>query len=130
MSNYMLLLYAPEAGPAEQAEREAEWPLWQELNTSLEEAGLVVGGGRLRPITAATTVRVRDGEAELTDGPFATTKEVLIGFYVLACRDLDEALAVAARMPLAAYSGGSVEVRPIMDVSEVEALHREAVGKA
>jgi hypothetical protein len=77
MPNYMLLLYAPEAGPDEQAERDAEMPLWVELNDSLDEAGLLVGTGRLHPVAAATTVRVRDGETELTDGPFAVTKEIL-----------------------------------------------------
>jgi hypothetical protein len=128
MPKYMLMLYAPEVGPAEQAEREAELPLWFELNDSLREAGLLVATGRLRPVAASTTVRVRDGEAELTDGPFAVTKEVLAGYYVLDCRDLDEALKQAARLPLARY--GSVEVRPIMDVSELEALHEAAVEQA
>jgi hypothetical protein len=117
MSQYMLLLYAPEARPAEQAEREAELPLWLELNESLREAGLLVARGRLLPAESATTVRVRDGERELTDGPFATTKEILGGYYVLECADLDEALRHAARLPIARW--GSVEVRPIMDVSEM-----------
>jgi hypothetical protein len=130
MPNYLLMLYAPEADPAEQAEREAELPLWIELNQSLREAGLLVAAGRLRPVAAATTVRVRHGEVELTDGPFAVTKEVLGGYYVLECRDLDEALEQAARIPLAAYRGGSVEVRPIMDPIEVEALSRAAAEQA
>lgn len=124
MPNYMLLLYAPKMGPAEQAEREAELPLWIELNDSLREAGLLVGNGRLHPVAAATTVRVRDGETELTDGPFAVTKEVLGGYYVLDCRDLDEALKQAARVPLARF--GSVEVRPIMDVSAAPASDQAA----
>jgi hypothetical protein len=130
MPNYMLLLYAPEADPAEQAEREAELPLWRELNESLQEAGLLVAAGRLHPVTAATTVRVREGETELTDGPFAVTKEILGGYYVLECRDLDEALREAARIPLARYRGGSVEVRPIMATSELEALHEAAAERA
>jgi hypothetical protein len=130
MPNYLLMLYAPEAGPAEQAERDAELPLWFELNESLREAGLLVAAGRLRPVATATTVRVRDGETELTDGPFAVTKEVLGGYYVLECRDLDEALVQAARIPLASYRGGSVEVRPIMDMSELEALHAAAAERA
>jgi hypothetical protein len=125
MPNYMLMLYAPEVGTAEQADREAELPLWVELNHSLQEAGLLVATGRLHPVGAATTVRVRDDEAELTDGPFAVTKEVLGGYYLLDCSDLDEALKQAARVPLARY--GSVEVRPVMDMSEVEALHEAAV---
>jgi hypothetical protein len=117
MSQYMLLLYAPEVGPEEQAEREAELPLWLELNESLREAGLLVARGRLHPAQSATTVRVRNDETELTDGPFATTKEILGGYYVLECADLDEALKHAARLPIARW--GSVEVRPIMDVAEL-----------
>ena len=63
---------------------------------------------------AATTVRVRDEETEIIDGPFAVTKEFLVGYYLLECADLDEALKHAARVPLARY--GSVEVRPVMDL--------------
>jgi hypothetical protein len=124
MSQYMVLLYAPEVGPAEQAQREAELPMWLELNDSLREAGLLVANGRLQAVASATTIRVRDGETELTDGPFAVTKEVLAGYYVLDCRDLDEALKQAARLPLARY--GSVEVRPIMPVDELVTLARRA----
>jgi hypothetical protein len=124
MPNYMLLLYAPEVGPAEQAERDAELPVWFELNDSLREAGLLVGNGRLHPAASATTVRIRDGETEITDGPFATTKEILGGYYVLECGDLDEALKHAARLPVARF--GSVEVRPVMDLSAIEASYRAA----
>jgi hypothetical protein len=128
MSQYMLLLYAPEVDEAGQAEREAELPLWLELNESLREAGLLVATGRLHPVPSATTVRVRGGDAEITDGPFAVTKEILGGYILLDCRDLDEALRQAARVPLARY--GSVEVRPIMESSELQALHEAAAGKA
>jgi hypothetical protein len=128
MSQYMLLLYASEADEAEQAEREAELPLWLELNKSLQEAGLLVATGRLHPAPSATTVRRRDGAAEITDGPFAVTKEILGGYYLLECKDLDEALKQAARVPLARY--GSVEVRPIMDIGEVETRHEAATGRA
>jgi hypothetical protein len=124
MSQYMLLLYAPEADPAERAEREAELPLWFELNESLREAGLLVATGRLQPVDSATTVRVRGGETELTDGPFAVTKEFLAGYYLLECADLDEALRQAERVPLARY--GSVEVRPIMPTDEAGGTSGEA----
>lgn len=124
MSQYMLLLYAPEADPAERAEREAELPLWFELNESLQEAGLLVATGRLQPVDSATTVRVRGGETELTDGPFAVTKEFLAGYYLLECADLDEALRQAERVPLARY--GSVEVRPIMPTDEAAGTSGEA----
>jgi hypothetical protein len=112
MPQYMLLLYADEADPAEMQKREAEMPEWYELNDSLRDAGLLRANGRLAPIESATTVRVRDGETELTDGPFAVTKEILAGYYVLECADLDQALEQAKRLPLARY--GSVEVRPIV----------------
>jgi hypothetical protein len=113
MPQYMLLLYAPEVGPDEQAKREAELPLWFELNESLREAGLLAAAGRLHPVSSATTVRQREGETEITDGPFAVTKEILGGYYLLDCTDLDEALRHAERLPLARY--GSVEVRPVMN---------------
>jgi hypothetical protein len=124
MPNYMLLLYASEDGPDEQAKRWAELPLWLELNDSLREAGLLVANDALHPVASATTVRVRDGDTEITDGPFAVTKEVLAGYYLLDCRDLDEALAQAARLPVARY--GSVEVRPIRDTGAVPELDEAA----
>lgn len=114
MPEYMLLLYGPQVDEAGQAARWAELPLWQAVTDSLRDAGLLVANGPLHPVTSATTVRVRDGEVELTDGPFAVTKEVLAGYYILNCTDLDEALKSAARLPIAEY--GSVEVRPIMDL--------------
>ncbi|MEW9527444.1 YciI family protein [Microbispora sp. NPDC049125] len=120
MPQYMLLLYAPES--EEQEDRWAEMPLWRELTESLRKAGLLVANGPLHPATSATTVRVRGGETELTDGPFATTKEVLAGYYLLNCADVDEALRHAARMPTARY--GSVEVRAIMNASEIPDVGR------
>jgi hypothetical protein len=114
MSQYMLLVYEAEVDPAEQAEREAGFPMWLELHRSLREEGLLVGVRRLHSSESATSVRVRDGEAEITDGPFAVTKEILGGFYLVDCADLDEALAIAARMPMARY--GSVEVRPVVEL--------------
>src|SRR5256885_2316921 len=112
MPEYVLLLYAAEEDEAVQRDRWAELPLWLELTESLREAGLLVTNAALRAAGSATTVRVRDGEAELTDGPFAMTKEILAGFYLLDCADLDEALRCAARLPTARY--GSAEVRPVM----------------
>ena len=124
MPNYMLLLYAPEVGPDEQAEREHVTPMLLELHASLREAGLLVGVNRLRSTESATSVRVRAGETEITDGPFAVTKEVLAGYYVLECADLDEALKQAARLPMAGW--GTVEVRPVMSPGEWLDTAREA----
>src|SRR5436305_15190916 len=115
MSQYMLLLYATEVEGDELAEREYEIPtIWLELNRSLEEAGLLVSAGRLHPTRTATTVSAISGETELTDGPFAITKEALAGYYLIEAENLDEALNVARRVPLIRY--GHVEVRPLMDL--------------
>ncbi len=77
--------------------------------------GVLKAGEALHPTSTATTVRVRDGKTVSTDGPFAETKEQLGGFYILDCKDLDEAMEFAARIPGALT--GSVEVRPIVDFS-------------
>lgn len=117
MSQYLVLLYAPEGEETEEQRRWAQLPLWLELTESLRDAGLLVTNGALHRTDTATTVRVRNGEVDLTDGPFAITKEVLAGFYVLQCDSLDEALRHAARFPTARY--GSVEVRPIMGPGDI-----------
>ncbi len=124
MSQYMMLVYQEEVDPAEQAKREAELPLFAEFFRSLREAGLLVGVQRLRSVESATSVRVRGEEAEITDGPFAVTKEVLAGYYILDCADLDEALKHAARFPGARY--GTVEVRPVMTPDEWLQAARDA----
>jgi hypothetical protein len=116
MSQYMLLVYEEEVDPAEQAEREKQLPIFVELHRSLREAGLLVGVQRLHTTQSATSVRVRDGETEITDGPFAVTKEVLAGYYILECPDLDEALKQAARLPMAPWA--TIEVRPVMAADE------------
>jgi len=116
MSQYMLLVYEEEVGPAEQAEREKVTTALLELHASLREAGLLVGVQRLRSTESATSVREREGQTEITDGPFAVTKEVLAGYYVLECADLDEALKQAARLPMAPWA--TIEVRPIMPADE------------
>ena len=116
MSQYMLLVYEEEAEPAVQAEREQITPTLVQLHASLREAGLLDSVRRLHSTESATSIRVRDGETEITDGPFAVTKEVLAGYYVLDCADLDEALKQAARMPMAPWA--TIEVRPIMPAEE------------
>jgi hypothetical protein len=80
------------------------------------QAGVILAGEGLEPTSAATTVRVRDGERVLSDGPFAETKEQLGGFYLLECDSLDEAIDWAAKIPGA--STGSVEVRPVMNYEQ------------
>ena len=124
MSQYMLLVYEEEVDPAEQAEREKVTSSLVELHASLREAGLLVGVQRLRSTESATSVRVRGGETEITDGPFAVTKEVLAGYYILECADLDEALKQAARLPMAGW--GTVEVRPVVSADEWVEVVRQA----
>jgi hypothetical protein len=87
-----------------------------EFGEAAGKAGVLLGGDGLQPVATATTVRVRDDERLLTDGPYAETKEQLGGFYMLECKDLDEALAWAARIPEA--KTGAVEVRPVMVYDE------------
>jgi hypothetical protein len=86
---------------------------YEALTAELKQAGIFLGGEGLQATSTATTVRVRDGEPLLTDGPFAETREQLAGFYLLECADLDEAVRWAAKVPSAA--AGSVEVRPVID---------------
>jgi hypothetical protein len=120
----MLLVYEQEVGEAEQAEREATTPQLLDLHRSLRESGLLVSVQRLRSSESATSVRVRDGQTQITDGPFAVTKEILAGYYVLDCADLDEALAHAARLPVTRW--GTVEVRPVMPVDDWADSARQA----
>jgi hypothetical protein len=127
MPNYMLLLYAPEpADAAEIAARDADLPEWKARIGEFVGDGSFVGSGRLHPVDTSTTVRVRDHETELTDGPFAVTKEVLGGYFILELPDLDAATAAAEKLPVTRY--GSVEVRPLM--SEEEMLRYRDTGAA
>jgi hypothetical protein len=80
----------------------------------LRESGVLVAAEALKPVDTATTVRVRQGTVSITDGPFAETKEQLAGFYLIEAGDLDEALAVAAKIPPA--RAGAIEVRPVREL--------------
>jgi hypothetical protein len=117
MPEYALLFYAEEPTSEERKRRDAEMPAWIEFAEGLREAGLFLGAGRLHEVDSATTVRVRDGETEILDGPFAVTKEYLGGYFLVDCADLDEALKIAARVPMARY--GSVEVRPQVELPAI-----------
>lgn len=113
---YMLLLYSaedagPQPGSPEQAAQMQEWFAYTE---ALQKSGALISGEPLQGSETATTVRIRNGETVLTDGPFAETKEVLGGYYLIDVGDLDAALKWAARIPLAPY--GSVEVRPLLEL--------------
>lgn len=110
---YALLIYDVPGAYDALAEAERN-KVFGEYMAISDEAG-VYGGAQLQPVETATTVRVDGGETLTTDGPFADTKEYLGGFYLFEADDLDRALEIAARIP-AARLGGSVEVRPIVEM--------------
>jgi hypothetical protein len=112
---YMLLLYsAPDAGPVQGSpEAEAQMGRWFAVTEEMGKAGVLVAGDALQPAETATTLRSPNGEVVLSDGPFAETKEILGGYYILDVPDFDTAAEWAAKMPLAPY--GSVEIRPLME---------------
>jgi hypothetical protein len=112
MAQYMLLINIPTDGSPSPAEGGPSPEDWFRYTQELQGAGVHVAGDALEQVESATTVRVRDGETLITDGPFAETKEVLGGYYIVDVPDLDAALKWAAKMPNIAY--GSVEVRPVM----------------
>ena len=113
---YVLLIYGSEAASAgmAQEERVALMQAHSAFAQEAQERSLLSGGEPLQPTSTATTVRVRNGKTLITDGPFAETKEQLAGFYVLNCKDLDEAIEMAARVPDAVY--GSIEIRPVVEL--------------
>lgn len=112
---YLLLIYQNEAGRAKlsQEELSAEYEAYNTFTNDVRESGVLQSAEELMPINTATTVRVRGGKTLSTDGPFAETKEQLGGFYLLNCKDLDEAIKYAAMIPTA--KDGSIEIRPIME---------------
>jgi len=119
MPQYMLLIYEdPSAGPAPGSpQAQQEFGEYGTFTEDVNRRGMFVSGAPLKMTDTATTVRVNGtGEAVLTDGPFADTKEWLAGYYVLDCPDLDTATQQAARIPATRH--GSVEVRPVMEMSE------------
>jgi hypothetical protein len=97
-----------------EAEAGAQMAAYAVYGEEMGQRGVLQGGERLRPTTDATTVRVRDGEVLTSDGPFAETKEQMGGFYLVDCKDLDEAIEVAAKIPGARR--GAIEVRPIWEM--------------
>lgn len=113
---YMLMLYdAPEIDPKLE---EAEFPQWMEYTRKLQEAGALLGGEALEGIETATTVRGNNSAGyDLIDGPFAETKEILSGFYMIEAANLDDATTWAAQAPHVQH-GGTVEIRPIMEIPE------------
>lgn len=96
------------------------------FDKSIRDSGQCIASEALQPVATATTVRVRDGKASVTDGPFAETKECLAGFYMIEAKDLDEAIRIASRIPPA--QAGSIEVRPVRPIREAPNAHRVSAG--
>jgi hypothetical protein len=111
---YMLLIYDEEQAWAKmsEAERAQMMSEYRQLSADLKASGQYVAGSQLQPIAAATSVRVRGGKRVVTDGPFAETREQLGGYYLIEAKDLDEAIAIGARIPSARV--GTIEVRPVV----------------
>jgi hypothetical protein len=111
---YMLLIYGDEssAGAGTEEEQQAEMAKWFSYTEEMRSAGVMKSGDALQSTATATSVRDNSGEALVTDGPFAETKEQLGGFYILDVADLDEAIKWAHKCPGARY--GTIELRPIM----------------
>lgn len=110
---YMLLIYLDEQVLSE-AERQACYAESTELAQQLSASGQYVSANPLQPVSMATSVRVRDGKRLVTDGPFAETREQLGGYFLIEAQNLDEAIAVAGRIPMARK--GTVEVRPVIEI--------------
>ena len=106
---YIALIYKDETIPVDM---EPMMQAYGAFNQELVAAGHFVAGDALQPVATATSVRVRDGKTEVTDGPFAETKEQLGGYYLMECENLDQAVEWAAKIPTA--QADTIEVRPVM----------------
>ncbi len=115
---YMLLIYNNLEAYTTMTEAEQQGMMQEyfALNQEAVKRGAMVRGEPLHPVNTARTLRIRDGKQVVTDGPFAETKEVLGGYYLLNCNSLDEAIDLAKLIPDARY--GSVEIRPVVDFSQ------------
>jgi hypothetical protein len=128
---YILLIYTDEKHwtEASDAEKGVMMQEYGALTQGLKQSGAYYAGEPLAPIATATTVRVRNGRVQTTDGPFAETREQLGGFYSVEAKSLDEAIAIAARIPGARV--GCIEVRPVWTMpAEAMAAQNAAAGRA
>jgi hypothetical protein len=114
---YLLLIYNDEKQywALGDEERDSLHQEYGAFTSSIQESGALVAGGQLQPTSAATSVRVRNSETLVTDGPFAETKEVISGFYLVEADSEARALELAAQVPTVSRMGGVIEVRPIVE---------------
>ena len=128
---YLLTLYGDESRMTDRSPEEMQEGMkqWDAYTSETKDAGAFLGGEGLQPSATATTVKIKEsGDQVVSDGPFAETKEQLGGFYLLECKDLDEALAWAKKIPM---PGGTVEVRPVMDYEAAGSeMHANEAGAA
>jgi hypothetical protein len=111
---YMLLVYLDEQALSE-TEKQHCYIESAELARDLDAQGKYLSAGPLHPTAAATSVRVREGKRLVTDGPFAETREQLGGYYLVQAKDLDDAMAIAERIPVAKM--GTIEIRPVLEIT-------------
>ena len=121
---YLCLIYENERSWESYSKDQAEAMMGEyfQFTNDIRQSGHYLGGEALQPTQTATTVRVRNGKASSTDGPFAETKEQLGGYYLVEAKDLNDAIQVAARIP--AVNTGSIEIRPIVDFSQPDAMQQ------
>ena len=108
---YLLLMYEDESKLPPPEEIQADRPAWQALLKETKQAGVLVSTNGVAPGASPTTVRIREGKTLVTDGPFAETHEQLGGYFLLECKDLEEAIRWAEKIPTVRY--GSIEIRPL-----------------
>ncbi len=128
---YMFLIYTNEQAEAQMTPEQVQAAMegHRKVMTETSQLGIFRGAEPLQPTATATTVRIHDGKVLATDGPFAETKEQLGGYYILECKDMEEALYWAVKIPTVCGGGaGSVEVRPIREMVQLAETHARATA--
>ena len=116
---YMMLIYSLEGTELSGEDAARIYAAHASVMQDASAKGVLVGAEPLAPTSSATTIRMRQGKMLATDGPFAETKEQLAGYYIIDCKDLEEAKAWAARIPTSCFGdSGSIEIRPLRSVSK------------
>jgi hypothetical protein len=130
---YMLLIYGNEAASAQRSAEDRQECMKHhfELMESMTKAGVFRAADPLHPVATATTIRLQNGKPIATDGPFAETKEQLGGYYLLDCKNLDEAIAWTNKLATVCVGmTASIEIRPILEIAEMQSQIQQALAKA